>query len=55
MLEFKKRLKALMQPSLKDSDRLASLQEWCARAEATGIEALHEFALRLRGYSMRTA
>jgi len=30
------------------------LQEWCARAEATGIEALHQFAAQLRGYSMRT-
>jgi len=55
VLEFKNRLKALMQPSVKDSDRLASLQEWCARAEATGIEALNEFAMRLRGYNMRTA
>ncbi len=55
VLEFKRRLKALMQPTVKDSDRLARLQEWCARAEATGIEALHEFATRLRGYNIRAA
>ncbi len=55
VLEFKRRLKALMQPTVKDTDRLTRLQEWCTRAEATGIEALHEFAMRLRGYSMRTA
>ena len=55
VLEYKNRLKALMQPSVRDSDRLVRLQEWCARAEATGIEALHEFAMRLRGYNMRTA
>ena len=53
VLDFKQRLKALMQPSISDSDRLARLQEWCAKAEATGIEALHEFAHRLRGYNMR--
>ena len=55
VLEFKQRLKALMQPSVKDTDRLARLQEWCAKAEATGIEALTEFASQLRGYTMRAA
>lgn len=29
---------------------LQALQEWCQRAEATGIKALEEFAQRLRGY-----
>jgi len=55
VLEFKRRLKALMQPSVQETDRLLRLQEWCANAEATGIEALHEFATRLRGYHSRTA
>ncbi len=55
VVEFRRRLKALMQTSVQDTDRLARLQEWCARAEATRIEALHEFAMRLRGYNMRTA
>ncbi len=34
---------------------LSSLQEWCALAEASGIQALQEFALSLRGYSVRSA
>ena len=55
VLEFKRRLKALMQPSVQETDRLLRLQEWCANAEATGIEALHAFATRLRGYHIRTA
>ncbi len=55
VIEFKRRLKALMQPSVEDSDRLARLQEWCAKAEATGIDALRKFAEQLRGYSMRAA
>ncbi len=55
VLEFKRRLKALMQPTVRDSDRLARLQEWCAKAEATGIDALHKFAMSLRGYNMRTS
>lgn len=55
VLDFKRRLKALMQPAVQDTDRLARLQEWCANAETTGIEALREFATQLRGYSMRAA
>lgn len=55
VVEFKQQLKALMQPSIMDSARLDRLQTWCANAEATGIEALREFARQLRGYSMRPA
>jgi stearoyl-CoA desaturase (delta-9 desaturase) len=31
---------------------LKQLQDWCARAEASGIEALQEFSLRLRGVAL---
>ncbi|WP_269532669.1 fatty acid desaturase [Chitinimonas sp. BJYL2] len=31
---------------------LKQLQDWCARAEASGIEALREFSLRLRGTAL---
>jgi stearoyl-CoA desaturase (delta-9 desaturase) len=40
---------------MNNTDRLKRLQDWCANAEATGIEALREFARQLRGYGMRTA
>ncbi|VXC63981.1 fatty acid desaturase [Massilia sp. 9I] len=30
---------------------LQQLQDWCARAEASGIKALQEFSLRLRSYA----
>lgn len=30
---------------------LHQLQDWCARAEASGIQALRDFALRLRSYA----
>jgi stearoyl-CoA desaturase (delta-9 desaturase) len=32
-----------------------NLRDWCVRAEASGIRALREFALRLRGYSGASA
>lgn len=53
VLEFKQQLKALMQPSVMEAARLKRLQAWCASAEATGIEALREFAEQLRGYHIR--
>lgn len=31
---------------------LRQLQDWCARAEASGIDALREFSLRLRGVAL---
>jgi stearoyl-CoA desaturase (delta-9 desaturase) len=55
VVEFKERLKALMQPSVNNAERLARLRDWCAHAEATGIEALREFARQLRGYSIHAA
>jgi hypothetical protein len=30
---------------------LSQLQEWCKRAEESGIHALQEFAVRLRRYA----
>lgn len=32
---------------------LQNLQAWCNQAEASGVQALREFALRLRGYSLQ--
>lgn len=32
---------------------LHALQEWCSQAEATGIEALEEFSIRLQGYQLQ--
>lgn len=34
---------------------LASLQEWCAQAEVSGIQVLQEFARSLRSYSLHPA
>jgi len=55
VVDFKEQLKALMQPTVGKSGRVARLQEWCTNAEATGIDALREFAMQLRGYSVRDA
>ena len=55
VVEYKRRLKGLMQPAVQEADRLDRLQEWCASAERTGIAALDDFARQLRGYSVRTA
>ena len=34
---------------------LHALQEWCREAEATGIQALHDFSQKLRTYTLAPA
>jgi hypothetical protein len=41
--------------SMEGTDRLTRLQDWCANAEATGIEALRAFARQLCSCGMGTA
>jgi stearoyl-CoA desaturase (delta-9 desaturase) len=50
--EFKQKLKALWDNSKQNQTRrLERLQNWCAEAEQTGIEALEEFSRFIRGYT----
>ena len=52
--EFQRRLHALWQQRTASQERLLhALQEWCREAEATGIEALGEFARNLRRYALK--
>lgn len=54
--QFRVRLQAIWKQRAASQENLIhSLQEWCRQAEATGINALAEFAQRLRGYSMQPA
>jgi stearoyl-CoA desaturase (delta-9 desaturase) len=49
--DFKQRLKSVWKLRSKDqAELLARLQAWCAEADASGIGALREFSLQLRGY-----
>jgi stearoyl-CoA desaturase (delta-9 desaturase) len=54
---MKEKLAEIWQRSATTQDHLVhALQEWCREAEATGIEALHKFAQKLRTYRLaRTA
>ena len=53
--EFQRRLTALFNERQATQERLLhALQDWCHQAEQTGIAALEEFALRLRGYRQAT-
>lgn len=52
MHEMRAELTALWERSHSSSEQLLQqLQDWCARAEASGIKALQEFSLRLRSYA----
>ena len=47
------RLAALLEARSHDAaERLHQLQAWCQEAEASGIRALQEYSLRLKGYAL---
>lgn len=51
MHDMRIELAAIWDRSHASSDQLLrQLQDWCARAEASGIKALQDFSLRLRSY-----
>lgn len=50
---MREELAALWERSTASSEQLLKdLQDWCSRAEASGIKALEEFSLRLRSYAL---
>nr|MDJ0862362.1 transposase [Gammaproteobacteria bacterium] len=52
--EFKQQLQAIWnQRSASQEKLLQALQDWCRKAEATGIRSLVEFAQTLRSYSLQ--
>ncbi len=51
VLDFRSDLTALWEDAHSSNERLlADFREWCARAEASGIEALQEFAAYLKSF-----
>ncbi len=51
--DFRERLQAIWDNAASNDKLLKALQEWCTQAEASGINALQDFAVRLRGYSLQ--
>ncbi len=52
MHQMREELAAIWERSHSTRDQLLhQLQDWCARAEASGIKSLQEFSLRLRSYA----
>jgi stearoyl-CoA desaturase (delta-9 desaturase) len=54
--QYRERLQEIWTRSASSQEKLLqSLQEWCQQAEDTGVQALQDFARRLRGYSLQSA
>jgi len=54
--EFRRRLQQVWDRSATTHDALVrNLQTWCTQAEASGVQALGDFAQRLRGYALQPA
>ena len=53
LVEHRARLAALLEARSADaSERLRQLQAWCQEAESSGIRALQEYSMRLKGYAL---
>ncbi len=53
VLQYRERLQALWsERNASQEALLAQLQEWCRQAEASGVQALADFARSLRGYAL---
>lgn len=50
--EYQRQLQAIWDRTASQEKLIASIQEWCTRAEASGIAALQSFARTLKGYSL---
>lgn len=54
--EYRQQLQALWEGKASNNDRLLQqFRDWCIRAEASGIQALQDFARQLQGYRTQTA
>ncbi len=54
LIEYRARLAAVLESrSQNANDTLHQLQAWCREAEASGIQALHEFSQRMKGYTLQ--
>ncbi len=53
LIEYRARLAAVLEERSHDAGvTLQRLQDWCREAETSGIRALEDFAVRLRGYAI---
>ncbi|KAF1693685.1 acyl-CoA desaturase [Pseudoxanthomonas jiangsuensis] len=53
LVEHRARLSALLEARSHDAaERLRQLQAWCQEAEASGIRALQDYSMRLKGYAL---
>ncbi len=53
LIEHRARLAAVLEARTNDaSERLKQLQAWCHEAEASGIRALQDYSMRLKGYAL---
>lgn len=54
--EFRQKLQEVWARSATTHDALLkNLQTWCSQAEASGVQALQEFSMKLRSYSLQPA
>lgn len=53
--DYQRQLQAIWDKTMSQDKLIKAIQEWCGRAEASGIAALQSFARSLKGYSLQAA
>jgi stearoyl-CoA desaturase (delta-9 desaturase) len=53
--DYQRQLQAIWDKTMSQDKLIKAVQEWCARAEASGVAALQAFARSLKGYSLQAA
>jgi stearoyl-CoA desaturase (delta-9 desaturase) len=53
LMDYRQRLLAIYEMKSAEAEaKMDALRAWCHEAEASGIHALQEFSMRLKGYSL---
>ena len=56
VFQYQQQLRQIWERTASSQEALlTALQDWCRRAEASGIQSLQDFARNLRGYSLQPA
>ncbi len=56
VFQYQQQLRQIWERTATNQEALlAALQDWCRRAEASGIQSLQDFARNLRGYALQPA
>jgi stearoyl-CoA desaturase (delta-9 desaturase) len=53
LMDYRQRLLAIYEMKSAEAEaKMDALRSWCREAEASGVHALQQFSMRLKGYAL---